>query len=269
MGTVRAGANGVFAGKLPYAPIPGLAAAKPLRARYATVVKANKPRSYWRLDEFGGVIAKDAMGHASGTYEGNPMLGGFGALKGQGDRAAQFGGGARVDLPRMTRPHTVELWLKTNGTGAQPAVTFRGATRTLSVGPIEGFARAEEGNARVSSFDFVNDGRWHYLVYTLTGHTARLYVDGRLQNQASWPSGSASGQANLAYDPLLDRHFVGTLDEVAVYTRALKPAQIQRHYAAAGWKVDTIGTLRARVGTNASWPFSLKRPPDKFVLPFG
>jgi len=270
VGAVRATATGIFTGKLPYSAIKKKMGQRRAAAQYKQAVLADRPRSYWRLDD-PGRVARDQTRHAPGTYRGSPGRGVQGALKGQPDLAVQFGQGAKVQLPTMSTPQTVELWLKTKNGGQLPALSFRdSAPDGLWVGPSGGFAYASEGDASLTGFSFVNDKKWHYFVYTVGKNlVARLYVDGRLNDQAPWNPFSDSVPANLGYDNVLDGYFKGALDEVAIYDHPLTQKQIARHYAASGRTAVTYGSLRARIGTGASWPFSLKRPRDRFVLSFG
>ncbi len=49
----------------------------------------------------------------------------------------------------------------------------------------------------------------------------------------------------------------------------LSAAQVARRYTASGRKRPTLGMLRASLRKQTSWPFSLKRPPNRYVLAFG
>ena len=102
----------------------------------------------------------------------------------------------------------------------------------------------------------------------------RIYVDGKLDGKGIWDYPIGAAEASLAFDAALKKYFRGSLDEVAIYDRALTPAQIRTHFAASGRALAPdrdIGSLRARVaGTQVrSLAFSLVRPPDRYVLPFG
>jgi len=92
----------------------------------------------------------------------------------------------------------------------------------------------------VESTDSYDDGDWHHVVATLSGEGQRLYVDGELVGSTT---STTSAQAYLGYwriggdnlsgwpnRPSSD-WFDGAIDEVAVYDRALTPAQISAHYA--------------------------------------
>jgi cysteine-rich repeat protein len=72
------------------------------------------------------------------------------------------------------------------------------------------------------------DGTFHHVAGTWDGSTLRLYVDGVLQSSAALSSPQASsGGLEIGYWYGTARRFVGTLDELAIYQRALSPSEIQ------------------------------------------
>jgi hypothetical protein len=104
--------------------------------------------------------------------------------------------------------------------------------------------------------------------------TGKIYVDGRLDEYGRWVRSEGGARASLAYDAALKSYYKGSIDEVAVYNHPLTAAQVLAHYVASGHVPRPVyppGTLRARIlgSTAASLPFSLTRPPDRYVLPFG
>src|SRR5581483_5680953 len=81
--------------------------------------------------------------------------------------------------------------------------------------------------------------RWHHLVAQKIGDRLELYLDGELQGTAQADLGEATAACRLLVGRLKTgpqpnayqvRPFVGRLDELAVYDRALAPADIRRHY---------------------------------------
>jgi hypothetical protein len=122
----------------------------------------------------------------------------------------------------------------------------------------------------------VGDGNWHYVVYTYdTGaSTGRVYVDGKLAQYAVWVRDEGGAPASIGYDAALHSYFPGRIAQVAVYSYPLTPTQIREHYLASGRRIApdvAPGMLRAFEPSDetASLPFSLVRPRDRYVLPFG
>lgn len=268
IGAAHANGHGIFTRKIRYARVKARTGHVPKRMNYRNTVLADKPFSYWRLDDR-GPVARDELGRNSGLYEGSPKQGLPGIFK--GDRAVSFVGDSQVVLPPMVAPRTIELWLKTNIVGTLPLASFRDVTAGgLLISQYRGYARGSKGDAGIMSPNYVNDGRWHHIVLTIAPDgTACLYVDGTLNDQSVWQTGSGPSAASLAYDALLNRYYNGVLDEVAVYDHALTATQVAKHYDASGRVITTRGRLRARYRGETSWPFSLKRPKDRYVLAFG
>jgi hypothetical protein len=78
-------------------------------------------------------------------------------------------------------------------------------------------------------------GRWVHLAGTFDGATMRLYVDGVERGTLSRPGPLKPNAFPLclgSYEPGHTAHFVGLLDEVKLYDRALSPQQIQREVQA-------------------------------------
>ncbi|MCH8913603.1 MAG: LamG domain-containing protein, partial [Planctomycetes bacterium] len=84
----------------------------------------------------------------------------------------------------------------------------------------------------VTSNAVVELNRWHYIVATLEGSTARIYIDGRLDAQGSRNGAPGIDTQPLTIGKLPDHHafFPGRLDEVAIYNRALSATEIQEHF---------------------------------------
>ena len=122
----------------------------------------------------------------------------------------------------------------------------------------------------------VGNGTWHHLVYTYdsASSTGRLYVDGKLSQFAVYQRAEGGAPASIGYDADLKQYFSGQIAQVAVYSYVLSPEQVRAHYVASGRRVAASvapGMLRAvDLSTGAaSLPFSLVRPRDRYVLPFG
>jgi phosphatidylserine/phosphatidylglycerophosphate/cardiolipin synthase-like enzyme len=96
----------------------------------------------------------------------------------------------------------------------------------------------EDANGRdyfVTSPNTYNDGNWHYVVVTYDGSVLRLYVDG--QQVASLNTNNAIPDYNwdkplvIGKNSLDDsRYFIGDIDEVRVYNRALSAQEVSDAY---------------------------------------
>ena len=88
----------------------------------------------------------------------------------------------------------------------------------------------------VGGVKVLTDGGWHHVAAVSDGGTSeiRLYVDGNLEN-----SHSVSYSTGFDFSALLNigwlnsgsgYHFLGSLDEIALYNRALSDIEIRSHY---------------------------------------
>jgi len=278
LGTFQPDRNGIFQGsaryRKPAAVHPGSSRPASAARAYRDMVVSASPMSYWSLSERGTLTARDAMRHNDGAYTSGIRLGVKGPLP--GITAASFNGkSGRVKLGIVSSLHTVELWLKTRTRADAVAFSNRNAFHQFSaVGTYGGLAHSFDGYGIIG--EAIGNARWHHLVYTYdsASSTGRLYVDGKLSQFAVYQRSEGAAPASIGYDVDLKQYFSGQIAEVAVYSYVLSPEQVRNHYLASGRRIApsaATGMLRAvDLSTGAaSLPFSLVRPPDRYVLPFG
>lgn len=238
----------------PYITVSAAAA-----STYRTAVRASEPTHYWRLGETTGTKLYDDVGDAPGTLL-SLGLGAGGALLNDLDGAVTSAGGSN---PRMTTTDTdaatpavsVEAWVKTASTrggrivgygNSQTGTSTSGMTDRVLYLDASGRANfaINDGSYRtVYSRGSINDGQWHHVVGTVGSGGMELYVDGmrvgRDQNYTTpktytgyWRIGAdqTGGFANRPSDAALS----GTIDDVAVYAKALPKSAIQSHYLSSG-----------------------------------
>lgn len=195
----------------------------------------------------------DSKGLNTGTYFNGPTLGVTGAIVNDTNTAMtleglnDYGSVAR----QISGDFSIELWVKSTtggiGTGNQ---WWEGAGLVDAEvgGAVNDFGVAMRGDGRVVagvgnpdtsivSTAGYKDGNWHHVVFTRTRATGALalYVDGT--NAA--PSGTGTtalldAAPTMAFGRIQTgvNSFVGSLDEVAVYTTALTPATVAAHFNA-------------------------------------
>lgn len=223
----------------------------------ATVLAAN-PAGYWRLGETNGVATPPMQAgnlgslesEADGTCSGGVACQVAGSLGGL-DSAASFTGGS-VSVPYNTALNpsgafTVECWAyKQAGSGYPLGVISalyyvggserngwlvydNGDSWQFRLGDDSGYvATAQGGTAQV--------GAWYHLAGVYDGTKAILYVNGVESGSAdlSRPFAPNPGwNTEIGCASAFGRYFSGTLDEVAIYPRALASSELQAHYQAA------------------------------------
>jgi hypothetical protein len=223
---------------------------------YVAEVLDDAPVGYWRLDEPNGTTAADTTGHGNaGTYAVNGAAlthAVTGGLTRDSDTAVYIGGGATVDLGSgyayytNQEPFSVEMWILPADRYAGGALFsrilsdgaggFNGYQLTLNVGGLGvSFERWFGSPLNASRDPLLNavagPGEFTHLVAVYDGTYMRTYVDG---TQAMYVTSTVPITANAAHlligsAPTLP-NFSGTVDEFAVYDKALSPARILAHY---------------------------------------
>ena len=224
--------------------------------------------AYWRLDETAPGTYADAEDNHDGQCSGTacPV---FGAGKVSGGQGFTRANQTKIDVPSSpdfdwgaNGSFSIEYWVRGvagetcqfrgNGNSDNEVVIGRvdAANQTTwwsgclgdtaaDAGKANFFLRDQADSVRVNatSSTKINDGEWHHVVVVQNGSTQQLtlYVDGVLEDtQTAAPtSGFASTQElNLGYLDLSSQfHFSGSIDEVAIYNRALVLSEIQLHHA--------------------------------------
>jgi hypothetical protein len=97
-----------------------------------------------------------------------------------------------------------------------------------------GFETGTGADFFVSSPNTYNDNQWHYAVVTYDGTTIRLYIDG--VQVATKSTGGASPEtsgtkpvrvgANSRVTPPTSNFFIGNVDEVRIWNRALSASEV-------------------------------------------
>ncbi|TAN39110.1 MAG: hypothetical protein EPN23_00595 [Verrucomicrobia bacterium] len=200
---------------------------------------------WWTFDEAASdAVALDYSGHRHG-----------GALQVQTTRAPGRSGSALVcdggsvvvpEHPELspTNGLTIECWVKTDVAGQNNwwmiNRVFGGCANTgYRLGLVGGRPCLEIPQTNWSHSLAASAplplGRWVHLAGTFDKHTMRLYVDGVEQGSLDRSGPIKPNHMHLIlgnYDVGCASHFVGLLDDVRLYDRALSPGEIRAHAAA-------------------------------------
>lgn len=238
-----------------------LAVIDPPAESYPASVIFDNPLAYWRLNELDGFVAYDNVGGFNGVYS-NALLNTFGYSAADADPAATFGGtvpnsfvgniqGIDFSTNGAFAAFSVEAWVRggpqTNDAGIITKGTGAGGEQfNLDTGaPGRGFrffVRDLANAVHLCNSTNAPDNQWHHVVGVCdlpNGYVA-LYVDGVLASTNAITGGIRSTPAPVTIGGrqsgtgAYDLNFVGTVDEVAIYGRALTAEQIALHYAYSG-----------------------------------
>jgi lysophospholipase L1-like esterase len=222
---------------------------------------------YWTLDEDNSPYG-DSYGTTSATCTNCPT-----ATSGVVNGAQQFNGTEKVNVAddntfdwSGSDSFSIEFWMKTtddcnsgSSTSPNPRVVIGRDDGSLQwwAGCIPGgqasfFLSDTNGNmAGVTSNKLINNGEWHHVVAVrdAVAQEISIYVDGNLESSVSgltFPGGfNSTVELNIGW---LNRagttgyHFKGTVDEIALYNRALLDVEIRSHYYIARGYCDLCNT---------------------------
>jgi hypothetical protein len=231
-------------------------------SNYAKAVLASEPVAYWRMSEFGGPTAADcSVRENHGKYEDGVAFyldgpRGLG-LSGEeaANRAVHFAGGRmNATIEALGRTYSVEMWIYNGMPGeARPVAGYffsRGVDGARDApGDHLGIGGTTAATDRLIFFNGNDLGhllegstrlelkRWYHVVLVRDGRNVTIYLNGD-------PEPEITGEADMAEPPGAEHvfiggrndsfaNFVGKIDEVAVYDRALTPHEVARHSAQA------------------------------------
>jgi hypothetical protein len=202
------------------------------------------PVAYWPLDENStDKIVRDRTHHDhDGFYEG-ATAGAPGSSPGK--RAALFGipginlVGTNV-AATGNAARSIIAWIKTTYQFPQAIVATgtpdlsQAFNLVMTFGGCQSLGLMGFGDDFYPCGAFLADGAWHMVAATYDGAgTLSLYVDGNLDSQALGFSYATTGQTNyigrsnhVVNDACCHRPFNGSIDDVAIFGRALTAAEI-------------------------------------------
>ncbi len=204
----------------------------------------------WHFDENSQTVAGDATGHGyTGTLVGSPAWVASSAplvFNQVASNALQFDGiNGYVQVAHAndlnSYPFTATAWFRTTNAAAvvQGIVSKyadssgNGWTLVVQSGQLRGFFLGPGWNLAMdaTSAASVADGSWHHAALVVDPSGGKLYLDGLLVGSGTWVS---AGQAPTDSEPLqIGRYhtyaarFLGDIDEVTVWNRALLATEVQ------------------------------------------
>ena len=85
---------------------------------------------------------------------------------------------------------------------------------------------------------------WSHVVGTYDGMAIRLYVNGELRSEVPYSAPLVHSQAPLRISTAESFNWVGDVDEVAIYSRALTQEEIAAHFRLGDWVLRFLPTSR-------------------------
>lgn len=215
---------------------------------YRSAVLSDGPIAYWRLNAPPGtsVLTNEVPGGPSAVLAGGVTLGVEGAFGKDDDTAAAFDGAGALTVEEDfefagNAPYTLEAWVRP--TVASDHSRIIADQRSNNTGYRLLLDDGELKCGRCTSTSKCNDttpsvppplGVFAHVACTYDGTTVRLYVDGIQRAQASLPEPivPSSDPFAIGAQHNTSEGFFGTIDEVAIYDKALGSERIAAHFAA-------------------------------------
>ena len=213
---------------------------------YANMAKAQVATAglvgAWSFDNIVGQTVPDVSGNGNdGTMVGDPQI-----VRGKFGDALEFDGDDHVELPDMgtveTYPFTLEAWFKTSYTGIQTILaqenTEAGNQRVQLYfgGGGDNFYYNVRNDAEVEiGNQDIDHGEWHHVVgVSAASNDHKLYVDGievvTSDTNVTAPSVDSAHIGNW----IEGYNFIGTIDEVRIYNRALSAEEVVQNMESPG-----------------------------------
>jgi Concanavalin A-like lectin/glucanases superfamily/Fibronectin type III domain len=235
---------------------------------YGQTVLTDDPLSYWRLDDPSGPSAVDQRAINPGLYANGAVQGAPGLLgSDSGDTAVALDGvndhvsvSNSTSLSGLSSLITLEAWIKPTSlpaAGSFASVVTKAESYSLQFnGPrleltIMQFGARQRLQAPVGA---IVAGQTYHVVGTFDGSTRRLYVNGAEVANAPLTGGATASSNGLFIGSWngSSELFGGTIDEVAVYGKALSPARVAAHYSDGAGTPPPPVTVAAPSGLTAT-----------------
>lgn len=184
--------------------------------------------------------ADDIVGGNSGTLEG-----GVSYVAGQSGLAFDFNGTGTVEVPDSpaldfapSGAMTIELWAyRASSASIMHLVGKRIGCDTMNYQLAfnetsgEGLVFGNGGGDEVATGVSLPVNSWHHLAGTFDGTTYRFYLDGALIGANSGTLGNPNTSPLLIGDAGTCASFVGMMQNISIYNRALSAAEVEAIYS--------------------------------------
>ncbi|GAA2464375.1 signal peptidase I [Winogradskya humida] len=218
---------------------------------YTTAIKASAPVSYWRMGGTSTTSVADEMGTVPLALYGTPAVGAAGAVSVDPNAATKFKNGTGRSYAGVTNaahsitgPMTVAAW--TDGVAnTNWRLVFKGGPGTNKLNYLLSWSSdsgvdmrflVDAGGVRQEvKSKWPTTGGYHFVVGVYDGTAAKLYIDG-VMTATKAAGGTLAVDTTLPLTVSEDNASTGlngSVDEVAIWSRALTDTQISTFYALA------------------------------------
>ena len=199
---------------------------------YRDAVLSTNPVGYWRLGEPSGTVAVDVMGLNNGTYVNAPTLGVAGLLTGDPDTAMTGTGSSYMQFScGALSAYSITFWAKCGAGSGSPHYLFGNASdapdisNNYTTGKVQAYISGWRDMAPFAV------GEKAMFCLTFDGTTTTFYKNGA-STYSAVIGGTLPAVANaFGGYPVAGVGVVDTIDEPAIWNRALTAAEVAMLYA--------------------------------------
>jgi len=199
---------------------------------------------YWSFNEedIDGEVVKDALEQNDGVMIGNPQI-----ADGKYGKALEFDGASYVEVEHnetleLWEAHTLEAWIYQKESRSSRIIDKIGAGTAdgphLDTHP--GTTLRSCAGGCVSAATTYTLEEWHHVALTYDEGEVKIYLNGSVEGEGTVPSPLTGNELSLkvAADSNGQSQFVGIIDEVRVYNRALSEEEVNQNMLAEGMAVE-------------------------------
>lgn len=238
-----------------------------------SVVTAQFPEDgvvgYWSFDAgtINGKTVKDLLGGNDGELEGNPkqVNGRVGkALEFDGQNFVHIEGSNTLDF-NGSEAMTVAAWINADSDSPVIGVVAGCCGTIVAQRDANGWALRFDGRNGGAEFEFITmpgwqgdggfglpaiaKGEWFHIVAVVDGNKKYLYGDGKQLKEENYNGPMQADSTEHEIGKASDGGFVGLIDEVVIYNKALSENEVDKLYKAEGLPVEPRGKLATYWGT--------------------
>lgn len=236
-----------------------------------TITNAQFPEDgvvgYWSFDDgtINGKNVTDVLGENDGVLEGGPKQ-----VKGKVGKALEFNGQNFVDIEGTktldvngSEEMTVAAWINADSDSPVVGVVAGCCGTIVAQRDVDSWALRFDGRNAGTELEFIINaggwqgdngfgipvypkGEWHHIVGIVDGDKRYIYGDGKLMKEDNFNGPMQAGGTEHEIGNANDGGFVGLIDEVVIYNRALSANEVEMLYKAEGLSVEPYGKLATR-----------------------
>ena len=224
---------------------------------------------YWSFDNgtINGNKVKDILGKNDGELDGGPK-----SVKGKVGEGLEFDGQNFVHIPGTdsldfngAEAMTVAAWINADSDSPVVGVVPGCCGTIVAQRDANGWALRFDGRDGGAELEFITmpgwqgdgadfgipvfpSGQWHHLVGIVDGNKKYIYADGKLAKEGDYNGPMQANSPEHEIGKASDGGFVGLIDEVVIYNRALSANEVKQLFASEGLPVQPQGKLATRWG---------------------